>query len=88
MGATLTAHYMAAHPQRVERIILLSPAPAWHPAFPKMVDPAARARITEVQSSALALLERPPLRLVIGRLTATTSPRAAHTLIPDWEADQ
>jgi pimeloyl-ACP methyl ester carboxylesterase len=87
-GATLAAHYLAAHPQRVERMILLSPAPAWYPAFPDMVDPAARARITEVQASALALLERPPIRLVIGRLTATTSPRAAHTLIPDWEADQ
>jgi len=87
-GATLASHYLAAHPDRVERMILLSPAPAWYPAFPDMVDPAARARITEVQASALALLERPPLRLVLGRLTASTSSRAAHALIPDWEADQ
>lgn len=87
-GATLAVQYLLDHPERVERLVALSPAPLWYPAFDEMVDPAARARLSEVQASALALLERPPLRLVIGRLTAGTSPAAAHSLVEDWEADQ
>jgi pimeloyl-ACP methyl ester carboxylesterase len=87
-GATLATQYLLAHPERVERIVALSPTPLWYPAFEDMVDPAARARISDVQASALALMERPPLRLVIGRLTATTSRAAAHSLVEDWEADQ
>ncbi len=87
-GATLAANYLVEHPDRVDRLLLLSPAPLWYATMPDFVDPATRARISEVEASALAVLERPPLRLLIGRLTATTSRRAAHTLIPDWEADQ
>ena len=87
-GATLAINYAVAHPGRVARLLLLSPAPLWYAERPEFVDPAARARIDDVEASALALLERPPLRLLIGRLTATTSSRAAHTLVHDWEADQ
>jgi pimeloyl-ACP methyl ester carboxylesterase len=87
-GATLAVQYLLSHPERVERLVALSPAPLWYPAFDEMVDPAARARLSEVQASTLALLERPPLRLVIGRLTAGTSRAAAHSLVEDWEADQ
>ena len=87
-GATLAANYMAAHPTHVEKALLLSPAPLWYRDQPEFVDPSARARLDDVEASALALLQRPPLRMVIGRLTATTSVRAAHTLVADWEADQ
>jgi len=87
-GTTLAINYMIAHPDRVARAILLSPAPLWYPAYPDFVDPSARAKLTDVDASALALLERPPLRMLVGRLTATTSTRAAHTLVTDWEADQ
>ena len=52
------------------------------------MDPAARARMTDLQASALAALERPTLRLVIGRMMADFNPRVAHAIIPDWEADQ
>jgi len=87
-GATLAINYMLQYPARVARVVLLSPAPLWYAGYPDFVDPSARAKITDVDASALALLERPPLRLLVGRLTATTSTRAAHTLVTDWEADQ
>jgi pimeloyl-ACP methyl ester carboxylesterase len=87
-GSTLATRYALVHPSRVEGLVLLAPAPAWYPAFPDMASPSARARLTEMQASALALFERPPPRLVLGRLTASTSRRAAHTLVQDWEADQ
>lgn len=87
-GATLATNYVLAHPDRVERLILESPTPIWAPAWRDMINPAARAKMTDVQASALAALERPPLRLVIGRMMADFSSRAAHRFIPDWEADQ
>ncbi len=87
-GASLAAQYLLAHPEKVTRLVALSPAPLWYPAHPDLVEPSARARLTDVQASALALLERPTLRLLVGRLTAGTSRSAAHTLVSDWEADQ
>lgn len=32
-GATLSASYAAAHPERVEKLVLTSPGPSWLPAF-------------------------------------------------------
>ncbi|HEX6133296.1 MAG TPA: alpha/beta hydrolase [Longimicrobiales bacterium] len=87
-GATLAINYTAAHPERVAKLLLLAPAPLWYAEEPEFVDPAARARIDDVEASALALAQRPTPRLLIGRLTALTSSRAAHTLVHDWEADQ
>jgi proline iminopeptidase len=87
-GATLAAHYLLQHPDQVERLIVESPGPLWAPAWPETINPAARARMSDVQASALAALERPPLRLVIGRMMADFSPRAAHRWIADWEGDQ
>jgi proline iminopeptidase len=87
-GATLAVNYMLAHPARATRAIMLSPAPLWYSGYPDFVDASARAKIADVDASAFALLERPPLRLLVGRLTASTSTRAAHTLVTDWEADQ
>lgn len=87
-GATLATQYLVAHPDRVERLILESPGPLWAPAWPETINPSARARTTDVQASALAALERPPLRLVLGRMMADFSPRTAHRWIADWEGDQ
>lgn len=87
-GATLAANYALAHPEHVARLVVIAPAPLWYPAFEEMVTPDARATLTEVQASTLALLEQPPFRLVIGRLTATTSRKAAHTMVEDYEVDQ
>ncbi|MBK6487583.1 MAG: alpha/beta fold hydrolase [Gemmatimonadetes bacterium] len=87
-GATLAVNYLLQHPEHVESVILESPAAIWAPAWPETISPTARARMTDVQASALAALERPPLRLVIGRMMADVSPRSAHTIVADWEADQ
>lgn len=87
-GATLAFSYLLNHAEHVEKVILESPAAIWAPAWPETISPTARARMTDVQASALAALERPPLRLVIGRMMADVSPRSAHTIIADWEADQ
>ncbi len=87
-GATLAASYLAEHAEHVEKLILESPAAVWAPAWPEQINPAARAKMTDVQASALAAGQRPPLRLVLGRMMADFSPRAAHTFIADWEADQ
>ena len=87
-GATLATSYLLTHADRVDKLILESPAALWAPAWSDMVNPAARARMTDVQASALAALQRPPLRLVLGRMMADFSPRAAHRFVADWEADQ
>lgn len=87
-GATLATNYLLHHGDHVEKLILESPGALWAPAWPELINPAARARMTDVQASALAALQRPPLRLVIGRMMADFSPRSAHTFIADWEGDQ
>lgn len=87
-GATLAANYLLQHSQHVEKLILESPGALWAPAWPELVNPAARATMTDVQASALAALQRPPLRLVIGRMMSDFSPHSAHTFIADWEGDQ
>jgi proline iminopeptidase len=87
-GASLAVQYLVNHPDRVERLILLSPAPLWYRAWPQYLDPAARARISDVQATALALLQRPTLRLVVGRMMEGFNPRVAHAIVKDWEADE
>jgi len=87
-GATLAINFVLQYPDRVDKLILESPAAIWAPSWPETISPTARARMTDVQASALAALERPPLRLVLGRMVADVSPRSAHTFVADWEADQ
>jgi proline iminopeptidase len=87
-GASLALQYLLAHPDRVERLILESPGALWPAAWPELIPATARARVTDVQASALAALARPPLRLVLGRMMADVSRPAAHAFIEDWEADQ
>lgn len=87
-GSTLAVQYLLKHTEHVERLILESPAAIWAPAWPQTINPAARAKLTDVQASAMAALERPPLRLTLGRMMADFNPSVAHLWIPDWEADQ
>ncbi len=87
-GATLAINYLLAHPSSVSRMVLESPGPLWYPEWSDLIEPSARARMTDVQASALAVLQRPSLRLVLGRMMADFSRRSAHTLVADWEADQ
>lgn len=87
-GATLAVHYLLQHPDHVERLILESPAALWAPAWPETINPAARAKMSDVQASTMAALERPPLRLVLGRMMADFSAPVAHRWISEWEGDQ
>lgn len=87
-GATLASQYLVGHGDRVEKVVMESPAPVWFPAWPSYADPAARARMTDVQASALALLARPTPRLMIGRMVSDFNSRVAHEMVEDWEADQ
>lgn len=87
-GAFLVVQYLLHHPDRVATVVLESPGPIWYPAWPQYVAAAARARTTDVQASALALLSRPTPRLLVGRMMADFNSRVAHAIIEDWEADQ
>ena len=87
-GASLAVQYLLAHPDNVAQAVLESPAPIWYPAWPSHVEPVARARMTDVQSSALSLLARPTPRLLVGRMMSDFNPRVAHEIVQDWEADQ
>lgn len=87
-GANLAVQYLLRHADRVASVILESPAPLRYGEWPSFVQSAARARVTDVQASALAALERPPLRLVLGRMVSDFNRRVAHDMVADWEADQ
>jgi proline iminopeptidase len=84
-GATLAVHYLLAHAEHVEKLILDSPSAIWAPAWPEQISASSRAKMTDIQSSAL---QRPPMRLVLGRMMADFSRRSAHTFVADWEGDQ
>jgi proline iminopeptidase len=82
-GGALAAHYLAAHPDRVARLVLLSPAP---------LDPAdassgnLTSRLDTGQRLGLYLALAPPrAELAYGLLQV--NPRAAHDYFPDDEAD-
>ncbi len=82
-GATLAAHYLAAHPGRVERMVLLSPGaldPADTSANRATAGLGAGARVA-VYAHALAP------RALLGYLLLQASPAAAHAFLPDAEAD-
>lgn len=87
-GATLALRYALAHPTRVARLILESPGALHTAERPDLIPATARARLTDVQASLYAAAQRPPLRLVLGRMMADVSRPAAHRFIEDWEADQ
>lgn len=87
-GASLAVQYLVRHPDRVAKMLLVSPVPLWYGAWPEYLDPAARARIGDVEATALALLQRPTLRLILGRMMEDFNPRVAHAIVKDWEADE
>jgi pimeloyl-ACP methyl ester carboxylesterase len=87
-GATLALQYAIAHPARVHALVLESPAALWPAQWPELLPATARARLSDVQASLYAASQRPPLRLVLGRMMADVSRPAAHQFIADWEADQ
>lgn len=82
-GGTLAEHYLAAHPDRVAKLVLISPGP---------LDPADRsdarvaARLATRQRLRLyAALARP--RALLGYALLQVDPGAGHAYLPDAEAD-
>jgi proline iminopeptidase len=82
-GGTLAAHYLAAHPDRVERLVLSSPGP---------LDTTDRS--SDRATAGLGLADRlrtllPALapRALLGYALLQVDPAAAHAYLPDAEAD-
>lgn len=81
-GGTLIAHYLAAHPDRVDRVVVSSPGPTWAPAFAEtngLTDPARREQ--------REMIGRYPRFMLAHVLLGTMGPQAAHTLFPDRAMD-
>lgn len=84
-GGSLTAQYIAAHPDHVAKAVFVAPGAIWPEAFPDGVgepwnamSPAQQARYDELMSNPRILA----LSLLMG-----VNPQAAHALVPDAEAD-
>ncbi|MER7504928.1 alpha/beta hydrolase [Nonomuraea pusilla] len=84
-GGTLTAAYLAAHPDRVAKAVLTSPGPIWEPAFPGGIG-GPWDRLTPAETARADELSSDPRFLVQG-LLLQLNPAAAHALVPDAEAD-
>lgn len=85
-GATLAAHYMAAHPGKVEKAVFTSPGALWAPEWEKKGEGDIWDRLTPRQRKRMDELEASP-RLIAWSLLMDARPRAAHALVPDREID-
>lgn len=81
-GGQLIANYLAAHPDRVARAVVVSPGTIWSPAYPgnEHLSPAGR----QDQQGVLA---RHPRFTAAQVLLEAGGSRAAHTLLPDSPMD-
>ncbi|MFI6429261.1 alpha/beta hydrolase [Rhodococcus oryzae] len=84
-GGSLTAQYIAAHPDRVAKAVFVAPGAIWPTAFPDGVgepwhemDPAQQARYDELMGNP---------RILAQSLLMGVNPQAAHAFVPDAEAD-
>ncbi|QNP74465.1 alpha/beta fold hydrolase [Streptomyces roseirectus] len=85
-GATLAAEYLAAHPDRVERMVLTSPGVLWAPAWQGRDEGDIWDRLTPELQARIDELEASP-RLVAWSLLMAADPRAAHAVVGDAEID-
>ncbi|MFI0483732.1 alpha/beta fold hydrolase [Actinomadura sp. 9N215] len=85
-GATLAAAYLAAHPDRVARVVFTSPGALWAPEWEKSGEGEIWDRLTPAQRRRMDDLENRP-QLVAWSLLMAVNPRAAHALLPDEEID-
>jgi proline iminopeptidase len=82
-GGALAAHYLAAHPDRVEKLVLSSPMPL-DPADTSP-DRATSGLDTGARLRTYAAALRP--RALLGYLLMQVNAHAAHAYLPDSEAD-
>lgn len=86
-GATLAAYYLAAHPDRVARVVFTSPGALWEGAFPDGQTGDIWDKLTPAQEDEIdALAYRP--RFLAATLLQGVNPRAARALLTDPEADR
>ncbi|MFC5185072.1 alpha/beta hydrolase [Actinomadura harenae] len=85
-GGSLAAQYIAAHPDRVAKVVFTSPGGLWLPALPHG-DGDPWTRLTPAQRKRYDQLTSSP-RLVAAVLLMGVNPNAAHALLGDREADE
>jgi pimeloyl-ACP methyl ester carboxylesterase len=76
-GGTLAAHYLAAYPERVERVVFSSPGPIWAPAF--------EAETGTSGNASAIIAELATLRFVVAYGLQQINPQAAVNLASDQE---
>ncbi|WP_214401862.1 alpha/beta fold hydrolase [Pseudonocardia lacus] len=81
-GGQLIANYLAAHPDRVDRAVLSSPAPIWAPAY------SDDTRLTRAgRDDQRAVIAEHPRFAVAHVLLNAVGPGTAHALLPDDPMD-
>ncbi|MEO3746954.1 alpha/beta fold hydrolase [Plantactinospora sp. B5E13] len=81
-GGTLIAHYLAAHPDRVDRAVVSSPGELWAPAV------SETERFTDAgRHDQRSAVSRHPQLLLAHVLMSVAGPRVARTLLPDEQLD-
>lgn len=84
-GATLAAHYLAAHPEGVARVVFEAPGPIWAPAHPQDRTPESEARRTAAQRARQSELITP--RVLLAALLGGGNPQAGRNFAGDREMD-
>ncbi len=85
-GGSLAANYLAAHPERVDRVVFTSPGPMWPAAWPGGGTGDPWARLSPGQRELRDKLTARP-RIYAAAILQTINPNAAHALVGDDEAD-
>ncbi|WP_158675631.1 alpha/beta hydrolase [Nocardia stercoris] len=84
-GGSLTAQYLAAHPDRVAKAVVVAPGAIWPQAFPDGVGEPWNAMNPAQQARYDDLMDNP--RILALSLLMGVNPEAAHAFVPDAEAD-
>jgi pimeloyl-ACP methyl ester carboxylesterase len=84
-GGTLAAAYLAAHPDRVAKVVFSSPGEIWRPAYPHGTGDLSAHLTPDQRNAADKAMSKPRLLAAVGLLAV--NPNAAHALVPDAEAD-
>jgi proline iminopeptidase len=86
-GGTLAANYAAAHPGRIEKLVLSAPGPAWLPAF-ELAQIRVLSHLSQADQAELAELITPYVsRLAFHRWLLGVHPGAAELFLGERQLD-